>query len=245
MTFKNLLIFMAILAGSACEDISDPTTDCIKGEGTIISTILPVADFKGIDLAFVSNVNINQGASRKIEAIGHSNIIEKITTSVSDDVWKIDLESGCYEDYELSVEITIPNINSLVLSGSGNLIVNGFSNQSGKLNLALSGSGNISLNEFVGVSEIDASISGSGNITLNKNTNIETLNVDNAGSGKFSGFELKSNCCTVSSSGSGQSEVTAQNTLDVTISGSGNVAYKGSPSITQSITGFGRLIDAN
>jgi hypothetical protein len=39
--------------------------------------------------------------------------------------------------------------------------------------------------------------------------------------------------------------VTVDNDLDITISGSGDVFYKGHPDINSSITGSGKVIDAN
>ena len=251
MTFKrifNLFAFtLAVMAlASSCNKDDDMTTDCINGEGTITTTTLSVADFTGIDLAFSSNVTINQGSPQKVEATGHPNIIEKITTDVSNNIWVIGLEDGCFEDYELSVEITVPNINSLELSGSGNLLVNDFSNQNAPLSLALSGSGNLTLNEFEGITDMNTTLNGSGDIITNNDiTSLETLNLTISGSGKYSGFEINSNDCTVNSSGSGNAEIMVQNTLNVTISGSGNVSYKGMPTITQDISGSGSLIDAN
>lgn len=251
MTVKNVFILLALATGilltSSCnkDDNMNPSTGCIKGEGTITTSTLSIADFTGVDLTFADNVTVNQGSTQKVETTGHPNIIERITTSVSNDIWTIGLESGCYEEYELSIEITIPDINSLALSGSGNLVINDFSNQSGELSIGLSGSGDVTLNDFTDVSQIDATLSGSGNITANKRITVETLNVSNSGSGKFSVFEINSNDCTVISTGSGHSEVTAQNNLDVTISGNGNISYKGTPTITQDVSGSGELIDAN
>ncbi|MCG8328727.1 MAG: DUF2807 domain-containing protein [Chitinophagales bacterium] len=250
MTFKNFLIFFtlstALLLASSCnkDDDNAPDTGCIKGEGTITTTTLSVADFTGVDLAFSSNVIVNQGSPQKVEATGHPNIIELIKTGVSDNIWTIALENGCYEDYELSVEITVPNINYLGLSGSGNLSINDFTDIA-KLEASLNGSGNVDINNFNGTTEFDISLSGNGDFTANKNITLETLNLTNLGSGNFSGFEISTDNCTVNSAGSGDCEVFVQSALDVTISGSGNVSYKGMPTITQEITGSGQLIDAN
>ena len=237
-----------------------------KGEGEVTTEILSISDFSGVGLTFSDNVTIKQGATQEVKAIGHANIIERIKTSVSDNFWKIGLEDGNYTNYELSIEITLPNLNRLKLSGSGNLTANDFTNQS-DLDVALSGSGNINLNNFEGTTNLDVAISGSGNINLNNfegTTNLDVkisgsgdfvanddisalsvLKVKNSGSGEYRGFELSAESVTVSLSGSGDTELTATNLLDVSLSGSGDVSYKGNPSITQKITGSGKLIDAN
>jgi hypothetical protein len=229
-----------------CTEDNDVTSsNCIKGESTITTQILPVANFNGIDLTISNNVTVKQGSTQEVKAIGHPNIIDKITTSVSNNLWEIRLENDCYEDYELSIEITVPNINRLELSGSGDILVNDFINQN-DLNLKISGSGNIDLNEFEGITNIDIILSGSERFKVNNDiSTLNTLGLTNSGSGKYVGFAISSNDCTINSSGSGNNELKAINSLNVTISGSGSVFYKGTPSITQNVTGSGNLIDAN
>ena len=192
----------------------------------------------------ISSFTINKlNLQRKIK---HPNIIDLVSTTVSNGIWEIKFQNDdCIEDFQLSFVITVPNINQLTLSGSGDIGVNDFSNQSG-LNIDVSGSGNFTLNNFEGITDLDINLGGSGNVSGNRDiSTLGSLNVTNIGSGKYSGFAISANDCTVNSSGSGNCEITAQNTLNVTISGSGDVSYKGMPTITQNITGSGNLIDAN
>jgi Putative auto-transporter adhesin, head GIN domain len=240
---KTILVIISIIAIIliGCEK----DNNCSSGGGTVATQILTVPDFDGIDLAFSSNVTIKQGVIREVKAIGHPNIISNITTSVFDNLWVINLEDGCYEDYELSIEITVPNINRLFLSGSGNMSVNNFTNQNDNLDIEIIGSGNITLNEFEGIINLDAILEGSGNFKANNNITTETITLDISGSGNYSGFEISSDDSTINSSGSGSSELTAINSLNVSISGSGDIFYKGTPIIIQNITGPGLLINAN
>jgi Putative auto-transporter adhesin, head GIN domain len=240
---KTLLVIISIIAITfiGCEK----DNNCLSGEGTVTTQILTVPDFDGIDLAFSSNVIIKQGAIREIKATGHPNIISKITTSVFGNLWIINLVDGCYEDYELSIEITVPNINRLFLSGSGDMLVNNFTNQNDNLDIEIIGSGNITLNEFEGIINLDAILEGSGNFKANNNITTQTMTLDISGSGNYSGFEISSDNSIINSSGSGSSELTAINSLNVIISGSGDVFYKGTPIIIQNITGPGLLINAN
>ena len=250
MNLKNAIILISIFIGlisfTSCEGDDNPAPGCIKGEGTVTTSTLSVAEFSGIELAISSNVTINQGATQKVEATGHPNIIDKIITSVSNGVWKIDFEDGCYEDFELSIEITIPSINQLDVSGSGDLLVNNFSNQTGELSADINGSGNITLNDFEGITNFDASLTGSGSFTGNSDiASLETFSLTISGSGEYLGFEISSDDCVVNSLGSGNSELTAQNSLNVTLTGSGDVSYKGSATLTSNVTGSGRVIDRN
>lgn len=235
----TLLIVCTLIVGCSKDE------DCIRGEGTVTTQTLSLSEIDGVNLAFSNNVTIKKGSTQEVKATGHPNIIDKISTEVTDNFWEIDLENGCYDDYELSIEITVPDINRLEISGSGDMIVDNFDNQNA-LNINLSGSGNMTLNQFEGITELAITINGSGNIRANNDiTSLNTLTLNNSGSGKYLGFPISSADCTVNLTGSGDCEVKAESSLDVTLTGSGNVSYKGTPNIMQNITGSGNLINAN
>ncbi len=240
---KQILIITALLFTAFFSCSTDDNS--IEENGPVTTKTLSVPDFSGINLTFSSNITITQGDTQVVKVTGHSNIIDKIITSVSDNILKFELEDDYYQDSELSIEITIPNLNHLELNGSGNFLVNDFTNQN-KLDILLSGSGNVYLNKFEGITDLYAAISGSGNIKANKKiTGLKNLSLNITGSGNYFVFKINSNNCTVNIAGSGHIELTAVKSLNVTISGSGDVYYKGKPSITQNISGSGKLIDAN
>lgn len=218
----------------------------IVGEGDIITDTLSVADFSGINLATVPNVTIKQGTTQLVRAIGYANIIEKVKTDVSNNIWTIKFQEGYfYSKINLSIEIIVPDISSITSSSTGNIIVENFNNQN-TLTLSTSSTGDITINNFEGISELEASISSVGSIKANEDiTSLSDLDVNISSSGNFNGFPITSENCTLSVSSSGNAKITANNTLDVTISSSGNVYYKGNPSITQNITSSGRLINSN
>ena len=239
----TLLVIFTLIIG--CEKDDAMTSNCIKGEGTVTTQTLSISEFNGVNLAFSSNVTIKKGATQEVKATGHPNIIDKISTQVSNSFWEIYLDNGCYVDYELSIEITVPDINRLEISGSGNINVNSFINQN-DLDITLIGSGNMTLNDFEGISTLDITLSGSGNFSANSDiTSLSTVILNNSGSGTYSGFAISSTDFTVNSTGSGNCKITAISTLNATLSGSGDVSNKGTPNITQNITGSGSLIDAN
>lgn len=217
----------------------------IKGEGGIVTAIFNINNFTGVDLSFADNVTISYGTTQEVKVTGHANVVNRIKTNVANSIWDVTLEDGCYQDYELSVHITIPVLNKVYLSGSGNIIVNDFSNQS-DLEVKLSGSGNITLNDFEGTENLTVTLSGSGEIKGNKDiSTLNNFNLTLSGSGNYQGFPISGKNCTVLLSGSGNCSLTASNTLSATLNGSGNISYKGNPTITQNITGSGSLINAN
>jgi len=241
-TKKYILLILLVISLTSCNLTN---RDCINGEGNITTEVLSLSDFEGIHLAGPENVMISQGSIQEVKVVGHPNIIKALKTTISNNIWDLRLDDGCYSNYELAVEITVPTIRSLELSGSGSILVNDFDNQSA-LNIEINGSGRITLNEFEGITNFEATLNGSGYFKANNDiVTLRNLNLNNRGSGSIFCFELHSDNCTVNSIGSGNVQVTATNLLDVMITGSGDVFYKGTPRIVQNINGTGHLINAN
>lgn len=74
----------------------------------------------------------------------------------------------------------------------------------------------------------------------------EELTIVMTGVGNVSAFDLEVGTCTISITGVGNCEVYVKDQLNATITGVGNVYWKGHPDdMIISITGIGNLIDAN
>lgn len=242
-----VLLFMAITSCTKNEVVEpDSNPDSVEGKGAIITRTLSVANFNKVDLAMATNITIKQGSSQEVKAIGQANIIDLISTSVSSDMWKITTKKDVnVRNYKLSFEITVPNLDKLLISGSGNAMVEDFKNQR-NLTMEITGSGKIAFNKFEGIKLLNLLLKGSGSITANKDiVSLTNLSVIISGSGDYNGFPISTDDNIVKISGAGNVKLTANKTLKVTISGSGNVNYKGNPTITKNISSSGGIINAN
>jgi hypothetical protein len=110
------------------------------------------------------------------------------------------------------------------VSGSGNIDLKGkckhFESNvsgSGKVRLTLEASG-----------DADFGVSGSGKIEASGSASRVKTSI--SGSGKILAANLETNSCQVRIAGSGDVEINVKNELDATITGSGNVRYRGNPS---------------
>lgn len=123
----------------------------------------------------------------------------------------------------LKAEVAVQEMLEANVSGSGNLEVTGKSND---FNSAVSGSGRVSADRLT-TGDVKMNVSGSGKIQASGTSESVTATV--SGSGKILAADLEASECDIRISGSGDVEVNAKEELDVTISGSGTVSYKGSP----------------
>ena len=217
---------------------------CKKGSGGIHTEELHLSTIEGIDMQIAANVVIKQGSTQKIVVTGHQNVLDELDMDVYGRIWKIKFDNGCFRHYDLDIEITIPDLSKVIISGSGDVDILDFENQD-ELDLKIPGSGNIHLHEFHGATLIESSISGSGSIQAFDSIKVNITDVSISGSGNYKAYPITTNDCDINISGSGSCFVNVLDNLDVNISGSGDVHYKGNPNIYQDISGSGNLFNEN
>ena len=243
---KNLkmypVILLAIILMTSCQDRgNNGLFNCIEGDGDVVTQELLINEFTSVKSRGSSQVYITQGNEIKVEVEGQQNIIDNIETDIQNGVWEIEFDE-CQRNFtDLKIYITMPVIESLEVSGSGDmfgqdvfLVEN--------VNLKVDGSGSIDV-AVDGATDVDARISGSGKIKLAGTTNYIGAKI--SGSGDLKAYDLEAKIGNIKISGSGDVEVSVSDELDVKIEGSGDVYYKGNPIINVDITGSGDLKNMN
>ncbi|NOZ45988.1 MAG: DUF2807 domain-containing protein [Chlorobi bacterium] len=207
-----------------------------KGSGNIITENREVAPFSEINLKGSGNIVLTQGTQQQIEIAADDNIIPLISTEVRNGTLIISTKGGIIRPTKLNYDITIPEISSLKISGSGRIEGNEKISCE-DLDLKISGSGNINL--FVSAEEINAKISGSGKMKLKGAS--EDLEVKISGSGDLDAKDLLVENALIKVSGAGECYVNASENLNAHVSGSGNIYYIGNPDISTKISGSGSV----
>lgn len=136
-----------------------------------------------------------------------------------------------------SVVLHAPSLRQIVSTGSGNISIDGVL-KSDQLKIKLDGSGN--LTGKINVGDFEMENTGSSNMRLSGS--VEKANIRSSGSGNLHSFDLIVDDCSISKSGSGNAQITVNRSLTASISGSGNLTYKGSPKIlASSSAGLGKI----
>ena len=232
-------VFLFLLAISSCIDDDGISPNCEPSDGPIVEQVLNISGFSGVEIKTSTDVFITQGPVFEVVAKGEQNIIDLLDTRVRNGVWEIDF-NDCVKNYSLEIFITLPEIDYLEISGSGEIRGDNFF-EVDDITLRISGSGDMCLGLFA--QNIDARISGSGEMDLEGET--DNLDFKVTGSGDLGAFPLIATEADINITGSGDASVTALEFLKVRISGSGDVFYKGFPELNVDITGSGDLVDAN
>ena len=211
----------------------------IIGQGPVVTEERSVDAFTMIEAEFPGDVVLLQGAGQMVKAQAQENIINDLYTTVNNGILRIRMKNGLRlsTGTSLKVYVTVPEIERISLMGSGNITADEVA--SPDLDIKLTGSGNMTIGQLESNS-VYSELTGSGNISITSGTT-RNLQARLTGSGDLKAQNFSSLDATVTLTGSGSATVRAGNTLDAVISGSGNINYYGNPTVTQSITGSGRL----
>ncbi|MEO1261555.1 MAG: head GIN domain-containing protein [Bacteroidota bacterium] len=206
----------------------------ITGEGSLVTETLKLSSFDAIGLSINADVYLSQGPqSVRIEA--QRNILNNIKKEVENGRWKIKFDKNVRKHQPIKIWISIPELTSVAVSGSGDVEGKSKFTGVGALKLAVSGSGNITLD--ADSRSVSAAISGSGDMELGGSTGDVEIAI--SGSGDVEAHDLKASDCSVKIAGSGDATVHVSGDLDVKIAGSGDVSYKGNPRVRSKISGSG------
>ncbi len=233
MNMRTILALVLVCIGSiGCE-----MGDCIKGQGDHTTTELHVAPFQRLILKSSIDVVLSQGAEQKIEVVGQANLVKLISTQVVDGVWRVNIEECFRSKKPLVVRITIPDLQEIVIKGSGNINSEGpFRTEA--MDLTVLGSGDMDL-DLVAI-RIKATVQGSGDVLLKGNaTSFETRI---QGSGDVDALELVATDVRAAIMGTGNVAVHCTGFLDASIMGTGDIRYRGNPTeVRQSVKGTGSI----
>ncbi len=236
-----LLGILAFLSGFVTAPVGFLTIPgfCELGSGNVTSETRTVDAFHSVKLGGWGNLYVTQDGKSEIHIEAEDNVLPLLQTYVRDGVLVIEHERfKCITPRKpVDVYVSMEEVKRLSLSGSGK-IIGQTEIISDSLEVSVSGSGDINLE--VETEELKTTISGSGDAKLKGDATTHDITI--SGSGDIESYELDTEKSTVKVFGSGKTEVSVSNELDVTIAGSGDVYYKGDPAnLNTQISGSGKM----
>lgn len=189
-----------------------------------------VGNFTKVSFRYPGKLYIRQGSPQKVEVEGSKDALEEVEFDVEGSRLVIGKENSWFnwkdwsDSDRITVYITVPEIEGLSVSGSGDII--GQSKiTADDLDLNVSGSGTLKL-DMNASGNVEADVSGSGEIDL---------------SGRCRRFDSD-----VSGSGKVMLSVDVAESADFSVSGSGRIGASGSAkSVQTNISGSGKVLAAD
>jgi hypothetical protein len=236
--FFLILILPALASTWSCRNFccDDETT---YGSGNIVEENRDVSFFHSVEIRGSCDLYFSQRATQELRVVTDDNILPLILTNVRHDgTLVIDAKSSYSTSAGVRIYVSMEEVRGFTIAGSGN--INGessFSTQ--ELHLVIAGSGNMHMN--VRAHKVNSTIAGSGTIHLAGKADYHNATI--AGSGKLEALDLSVSSYDIQVPGSGECRIHVEDVLNVVIAGSGNVYYRGNPSvINTTISGSGNVI---
>jgi hypothetical protein len=212
-----LLAVVGVLAVVGLVSTQSSTTATI-GSGIPAIATRHVPAFTSVELAAGNDVAVHAGARRAVTVQGDANLLRLVTTEVRDGKLVVGARGSFSTVAPMRVDITVPALEALSLSGSGRLVADGVDVP--RLAVFLDGSGIVAASGRAG--RVVADLGGSGDIDLHR---------------------LAARDVRAGVSGSGRIRVDATRSLHAQVTGSGVVVYRGDPPrVFTSIRGSGSVL---
>lgn len=215
----RLFRLLALTLAMAVSAVGCGSDSCISGSGSSVSQTIDLSRFTGFDFQAAGEVTVTEGATQQVMVRAQQNVIDALNRDVLNGVWEIGFTECVRNTGDIRVEITLPELDSVELSGAG------------------------TINAETQSSAVDTILSGAGTVTLSGQATTHQIALE--GSGIVEAFELTTNETTVVLEGQGNVNVRAEEQLNVDLLGTGTVFYKGDPQLNVRITGVGTVSDAN
>ena len=241
--------FVAALAVAACtaaekaasevgsRGTEGPSADADRGD--VETRSFDFADFKGVGVGGIDKIDIKKGAAFSVTARGYAADLDDLDITLDDEGLSVGRKkkSGWKNNRKpVTVTITMPELDSLAVGGSGSITADEASGDD--VDLSIGGSGSINLAKLAAKSA-SFSIGGSGNIVTAGTADSAEINI--GGSGSVNAADLKLTNVEISMAGSGSVAAAASGTADITMTGSGNVNLTGGAKCDVTRMGSGQV----
>jgi hypothetical protein len=195
-----------------------------------------VRDFQEVELQGIGTLQITQGDTESLTIEAESRLLRRIETTVSNGRLIIRPSRPIRTREQIIYNLTLRQLTALDISGAGRAEAAQIAGD--RMHFGLGGAGAIAIDSLTATT-LDVAVSGNGVCTLAGTADSQTVVL--SGASRYDAADLTSNVASVVVQGAARATVRVNSTLDVQISGAGQVDYVGDPAITQQISGVGRL----
>lgn len=185
-------------------------------------------DFSSVDVGNAFEVKITEGSQYEVIVKADENIFEDIEITQTGNSLNIGFKPGSFPwNRHREIEITMPELQELILSGASHGTVEGFSS-SNDFSLTLSGASSLDMVDmYIGNSEIE--VSGASRLDLSGTANNLVAIVSGASNIDLSDCPV--NDANVHVSGASRASINIEGRLDAEVSGASTLEYMGEPTL--------------
>jgi hypothetical protein len=220
---KKVILGLALFTGFI--SCTKETKDCPSSTERTYTE----SGFTKVSAGATFTVKITQGTSYSIKAKGCSNDLNDLRIENSQGQLEIEFNGYRNDRYRVDLEITMPFLTSINLSGAAKGTVTGFSPQSTFMRAVMSGTATCTINDIPDL--VAADLSGAAELSLHGATTDLVANL--SGTSRLNAYGTTADDVDLSTSGTAKAYVQARQSLVVIASGDSRIYYKGNPSNLQ------------
>lgn len=237
---RSILIFsigLCMLSLVACKQEAE------RGTGTITTQNRTVDSFDVVNIDVTVDAKISVGAdSFAISITTHDNLHEYIKTEVVNNKLRIYKEGGILHKDHIEIQIQMPSIKALETHGATDVEIDGII--AGEVfTLDMNGAADVEIDN-VNVELLNVSLSGASELDIKQGKATKAIHTV-SGAGEIYAEGLRTEYTKAKVSGAGEMSLHVTDTLDVVITGAGEIEYIGKPHIISKVTGAGTLTNKN
>ena len=187
----------------------------VRGNGHIVTQQRLVGDFSELHVGGTFEIEWRNG-SPGLTIITDENLVYYVETEVQDNYLRIRLRERVLPTHGLKLVVTSPRRAGAKLTGASRLVAR-----------ELTGDG--------------FAVETTGAAEVRLDGKVGELLADMTGASELSAKNLQTRTAEVSTTGAASADVSASEKLKVSITGAGEVIYRGNPVVTQHVTGAGKV----
>jgi len=212
--------------------------NAVHGTGDNVTRDFAVGSFTGINIVGEYVVVYRQAQENSITVRMQENLFNYFNTTIENGILRVYSDRNFRTTNENTPRIYVyaPYLSLAAFAGSAQL-ENWDIVRTTNLHVSVSGaaSGNLPLE----ADNVEINIAGAGSIDVTGTADTARISIAGAGDVDASGLQTRAAWADIA--GAGTIEIAVSDTLDATISGTGNVWYVGNPQVNRSVAGIGRV----
>jgi hypothetical protein len=241
-TFLFVLSFIAVSFSNSC---MFNTQKVKKGNYTIVHEKIQIDDYDEIVLNIPADVYYQQISQDKpfLQISVDENILSSVDIHVRNNRLIIDQNNdSILKHSQFKIYTNSRSISKVKISGAGNFYMEKEVN-AGNMEIHISGAGDVKTDSLY-CESLKLTISGTGDAEIKGATNHAEFHV--SGAGDIKAFDYPVNNLDCSISGAGDIKAFVYESLNASISGDGDLKYKGNPEkVTNRVSGSGSISKIN
>ncbi|MEO5947233.1 MAG: head GIN domain-containing protein [Chitinophagaceae bacterium] len=233
---QRLLPFIVLVIISSCNYVGG---ERIRGNGNMKVENRTLSSFDAVNVSCNTDLYVKQDSIFSVRVEADENLMEYIITELDGNTLKIRSKDGVNLKSSSSIKVYVsgPSFNHFKASEASDIFSENKITSKEAIAIDISGASDVKMELMA--PQIEANLSGASSLTLSGQT--KDFKVDGSGSTDINCFDLQTENTVIKLSGSGNANVFASVKLDLRISGSADVRYKGNPTVSQKISGAGSV----